>query len=67
MKNKNLIKGIALGILISAVGPVYSYYNSYTDVCELEVNDLEQIIEDVVEDVVEGCDFKKDGGYPYCF
>ena len=52
MEKKNLIKGILLGIIIGTVGPAYGYYSSYTDLCELDVDDLEQIIEDVVEDVI---------------
>ena len=66
MEKKNLIKWILLGIIIGTIGPVYGYYSSYTNLCELKVDDLEEIIEDVVEDVIEDCSFKANGGYPYC-
>ena len=62
MEKKNLIKGILLGIIIGTLTPAYGYYNYYTDLCELKVNDLEEIIEDAIED----CNFKANGGYPSC-
>jgi hypothetical protein len=62
MKNKNLFIGILFGILIGTIGPVYGYYNSYTDICELNAGDLEDIVEDAIED----CYFQEDGGYPSC-
>ena len=45
MENKNLFKGVLLGILIGTIGPVFSYYSSYSDVCELNAGDLEDIVE----------------------
>ena len=66
MEKKNFIKGILLGIIIGTIVPAYGYYNAYTNLCELDVDDLENIIEDVVEDVIEDCNFKANGGYPYC-
>ena len=62
MENKNLFKGVLLGILIGTIGPVFSYYSSYSDVCELNAGDLEDIVEDAIED----CVFQ-DGGYPSCY
>ena len=66
MEKKNFIKGILLGIIIGTIAPVYSYYYYNTNLCELKVDDLEEIIEDVVEDVIENCNFRENGGYPYC-
>lgn len=66
MDKKSLIKGVLLGMIIGTAGPVYSYYSYYTNVCELNVDDLEQIIENVVEDAIEDCNFQENGGYPFC-
>ena len=52
MEIRKQILGIVIGIFItiSFITPVYSYYNSYTNVCDMNAGDLEDIIEDVVGD-----------------
>ena len=53
MEIRKQILGIAIGffIAISFITPVYSYYNSNTNVCDLTVSDLE----DILEEAIEGC------------
>ena len=62
MENKKLLLGIFIGILLGISNPIYSYYTGYTNVCELNARDLEDIAQDAIED----CLFPKDGGYPSC-
>ena len=52
MEIRKQILGIVIGIFItiSFITPVYSYYNSYTNLCDMNAGDLEDIIEDVVGD-----------------
>ena len=59
MEIRKQILGIVIGIFItiSFITPVYSYYNSYTDVCDLSAGDLE----DIVEDAIDGCSIRDRG------
>ena len=62
MEIRKQFLGIVIGIFItiSFITPVYSYYSSYTDVCDLSAGDLEEI----VEDAVNGC--RISNGRIYC-
>ena len=50
MEIRKQILGIVIGIFItiSFITPVYSYYSSYTNVCDLTASDLEDIVEDAI-------------------
>ena len=65
MKIRKQILGIAIGffITISFITPVYSYFNSSSNVCDLTASDLEEI----VQDAIEGCEVVKSSGIiRYC-
>ena len=51
MDIRKQVLGIAIGffITISFITPVYSYYSSYSNICDLTVSDLEQIIANVID------------------
>ena len=63
MEIRKQFLGIVIGIFItiSFITPVYSYYSSYTDVCDLDAGDLEEI----VEDAINGCQISS--GRIYCW
>ena len=46
MEIRKQILGIVIGIFItiSFITPVYSYYNSYTNVCDMNAGDLESMM-----------------------
>ena len=50
MEIRKQILGIVIGIFItfSFITPVYSYYNSYTNVCDMNAGDLESMMQRVV-------------------
>ena len=50
MEIRKQILGIVIGIFItiSFITPVYSYYNSYTNVCDMNAGDLESMMRNVV-------------------
>ena len=51
MEIRKQILGIAIGffITISFITPVYSYYSSYDDVCDLQAIDLRNIVREALE------------------
>ena len=74
MFNKRFVQGLALGLILSAIPPVYSWSVS-DNVCDLNAAELHDIVavavfsntnKHIVKDAIGDCYFPADGGYPEC-
>jgi|TARA_R110002126_G_scaffold257210_2_gene400239 hypothetical protein len=45
-----ILIGTLIGLLIGGIAPVYSFYSSFSDVCELNAGDLKDIVKEAIEE-----------------